>query len=392
MKISIKQLRKLILEQSLRRPSNNEIESMLEDHRKFLDGKLDEPANFSNMDLSGKSNFNELSLVHANFENANLSNCILNMTNFSNCNMRNVNFSRSNLKSARFTNADLSNANLSQTNLKDANFQKAILQNANLLGANVSEFTFFRHTDIRGTKFDDKIEIDKLGNNLIRNHDDKINRKNPKIKPEDENEIFNKYAWADKKRQEESAPEYESSSEIENDVYRDLASHFEFNSILKKSTADILKDLLQRKKYPDVIQEYQDVVFRGMRVSKQFLENTLGKDLVDSINVNEAIGNLMQFQEFEKSFVFKPKKGGASSWTESMNVAKKFADKSDDFSIILMATHEYNKNKFLKCSDALYKIDAFSDFSNEHEIVALGDIVIKEILVRRNPISRSEAY
>jgi hypothetical protein len=91
--------------------NKTEINKILKNHKKWLDGEGGERANLSEANLS------EANLYGANLSEANLS--------------------RANLSEANLFRADLSEANLSRANLSEANLFRADLSEANLYGANL---------------------------------------------------------------------------------------------------------------------------------------------------------------------------------------------------------------------------------------------------------------
>jgi hypothetical protein len=197
------------------------------------------------------------------------------------------------------------------------------------------------------------------------------------FKPESEKEIFNKYAFADQDRIGKKPP-YEESSAIEYDVFQDLENHIIDNISLDIRTTDILSSLLAQKKYPDVIKEYQGTIYRGMGVNKNFFE------AVGIQNFSLKKGVIIQ-----ASFIYKPKKGNSSSWSESKTKAESFAKENlgplswahNKIGILLVAEQKNNVNKLLRCTNALYNFSNFDAYKGEKEVIGLGDIKVNKIII-----------
>jgi hypothetical protein len=347
--------------------SKKEIDEILHNHKLWVnsEGLEGELADFSYSNLSGNIFPKGTFLQKANFTGANLKStsfksAYLQYAKFQDASLRDADFSGSNLYGANFLASDLCNTDLEKANLEGANFESAYLGGAKLFGANL-ENANFEDTDLSYAE----LSSTKLNKNV-----------NEKIKPESEKDVFNKFAFSDKKRRGLNPP-FEESNDEEDYVYYSLYKHFVNNDPFDDHISGILSTILSQKKYPDIIQEYQKTIYRGMTVETSFLKNIVGitkKDLDDLDNI-------------EKSFVFKPKSKGSSSWSESKAEARNFALKNknlvleDSVNIVLVANHEDNKNKFLKCTNTLYKFFHFEDYEEEKEVIGLGDIKVSKIIV-----------
>ena len=104
----------------------NELNKILESHKKWLNNEGGEQANLSRANLS-----------RANLSGANLSGADLSEANLSEADLLWANLSRANLSGADLLWTNLSRANLSGANLSGADLSWANLSEANLSGANL---------------------------------------------------------------------------------------------------------------------------------------------------------------------------------------------------------------------------------------------------------------
>ena len=192
-------------------------------------------------------------------------------------------------------------------------------------------------------------------------------------KTESEDEIFNKYAFANNRI--DNVPK-EFDSKIENEVYKALALHISENIQMSKKISDLLSDILSKGLYSDVIKEPNEFeVFRGMNVNREWLSNVLKTKEFEI----PGKGNK------ELNFTFVPLDNrGSTSWS-NFETAQEFAFGFQeggerrvikDFDIILIAKVHENKNKFLSCVDGLYKVKPMSKYSSENEYIGLGEIAV----------------
>ena len=109
-----------------------ELKEIIENHKKWLNGRGGVCANLSGANLS------DANLSGANLSYANLSDANLSGANLSYANLSDANLSGANLSYACLSDTCLSYANLLYANLSNANLTNANLKNANLTGANLS--------------------------------------------------------------------------------------------------------------------------------------------------------------------------------------------------------------------------------------------------------------
>ena len=124
--------------------TKEELNKILEEHRKWLSGDGGEQADLSNTDLSGADLY-AADLKVADLSGADLSGADLSVADLYNANLYNADLSDADLsdvdlRGADLRGANLSDANLSNVNLTDANLSHAYLNNCNteyLQGQNV---------------------------------------------------------------------------------------------------------------------------------------------------------------------------------------------------------------------------------------------------------------
>lgn len=169
---------------------------------------------------------------------------------------------------------------------------------------------------------------------------------------------------------------FESNTEIEEKLFDRLSNYFTNNVPLKPSDVELLQTFLKKDQYSPVIHQPEvSTVYRGMNVRREWLSNVIKK----------PTSLLGKKGSLEKSFTFTPK-SAASSWSESKLVAKKFTKEDDSgtlgaryYSIVMHASIEKNRNKFIACPSGLYKVDAFAAYKSEKEALGLGDINVFKI-------------
>jgi Family of unknown function (DUF5758)/Pentapeptide repeats (8 copies) len=116
-----------------------DIQKILADHKKWLDGVGGSRADLSGADLS-RANLSWANLSRANLSRANLSGSDLSGANLSRAGLSGAGLSRANLSRAGLSGAGLSGADLSRANLSRANLSRANLSGADLSGANLPSF------------------------------------------------------------------------------------------------------------------------------------------------------------------------------------------------------------------------------------------------------------
>jgi hypothetical protein len=179
----------------------------------------------------------------------------------------------------------------------------------------------------------------------------------------------------------------EENTPIESEVESALIDHFVDNAAISKDHSSLLQHILKTKQYQDIIKEPKiSVAYRGMIVKKAWIQNTLkvtDEEFAASTKYPET------WNEFPAKFVFKPKRRASTSWTDYRSIAIQFSQdannasmikRDEQYSIVLCATVEDNKNKMLQSVNALYNMKGIDEFEDEREIVGLGDIKVSKIL------------
>jgi hypothetical protein len=202
--------------------------------------------------------------------------------------------------------------------------------------------------------------------------------------------VFGNYAWSSRSwvsNYAKQKPPYEPDTTEEEKAFYDLQSHFSDNENITPKTATILSDILKSGKYSDVIKPYKGVLYRGMKdIPIDFIMSILKLP-------KETISDLLSKSDYihKQSFKFKPKKE-ISSWSEDPSAIQKFADGYSyksymtnelRFSIVLKANSNANNNNLIRCVDGLYKIHAFSEFQIEKEVIAIGEVVVDSIEIKK---------
>lgn len=181
--------------------------------------------------------------------------------------------------------------------------------------------------------------------------------------------VLGKFAFATKRRG--LPPEIDTAEEKK--LFQALDAHFNDNLKLNKKASAQIQDLLAQGLYPQVFSPpEQEEVFRGMGVTKKWLANAL------RVNMKDIPAKGSQ----EVGMTYTPKTGGASSWTISRTVSKKFSDRTDRYDMVNVTLHARvsdNPNKFISGPGHLYKLDYIAQFAGEQEVIGLGDIKVYKI-------------
>lgn len=188
---------------------------------------------------------------------------------------------------------------------------------------------------------------------------------------------FGRYAFVDGRSASQLGQKgftAEPDTSLEHDVGKELWRHFSANIHMSSSGADDLKKAMATGEYDDVLKSPSAKnVYRGMRVSKSWIRKLIGKSSLKA-------GDIVKVAK-----TYKPVTGHSSSWTTNRRVAISFArgDYEDDTEvpIIMHASVMDNSDSFVTGPGGLYKIDDFSEFEEEREVVGLGKIKIFAIEV-----------
>jgi len=186
-----------------------------------------------------------------------------------------------------------------------------------------------------------------------------------------------KFAFAD---QRDDVPD-EKNTEFEERLFGSLLSHVAGNDSLSDNQSRTIKRYLEKGWYKNIFTPpSDDVVMRGMAVTREFLEKIL-RDR----NLKKGM--------YEVNKVYRPYERLSSSWTNDKEVAAQFAYdnvnnkvENADIIIVLYAKPGDNPRKFISGpenyklgTDGFYSLDRLEDFVSEQEIIGLGPIRISGI-------------
>jgi hypothetical protein len=223
-------------------------------------------------------------------------------------------------------------------------------------------------------KFNPKLYIYQVGFNM------KIFEKKNSIPAEDENQVFNKYAFADHRV---SVPK-ELDNDLEKFVYDDLVK-FDFggHNLSKKST-DIIKYCLKNNLYRDMFRKPKvNEIYRGMSLTF----NKFKKLYKHEINETD-------FEEINGKFTFKPLPGiNATSWTLDEDVAADYATGTVDnidskavYFIMYARVSDNDINNLLQFKHGFYTTHQlnrekfnFYEANINDEVLAFGPIKIHKL-------------
>lgn len=192
-----------------------------------------------------------------------------------------------------------------------------------------------------------------------------------------ENTPLDKYAFSPERQHMKNPPPKEENNQYEKNLLKALIIHFIGNKVLSDKKADEIKQMMLKGLYADIlIRPKVDSIYRGVPASQEYLKTRLGLD-IETIN---KIG--YKIITIDKVATIKQRR----SWTKSKKVAVGFTKSdSDSFAVIYEASVPENIENLLDCKQ-LYNIKGINDtdMNDEAEVIALGDIVISKIHIKRN--------
>lgn len=182
------------------------------------------------------------------------------------------------------------------------------------------------------------------------------------------------------RNREENVPEEAYSEEdtaAERRLYADLDRYVNANIQMPSSSAALMKSFIEQGLYRQVFHPPESgVVYRGMRVTKGWLENAIRHAVVD--DVGEAAG---------VDLVVSPRRGGVSSWTVDPTAAEDFSvspvgapeETRDGYAVVLTALVSDNPSSFVTGPGGFYGVRHLDNNANEEEVMGVGDIRVSGI-------------
>jgi hypothetical protein len=162
---------------------------------------------------------------------------------------------------------------------------------------------------------------------------------------------------------------FEKNTAVETNLQSAIYAHIIHNKPIRTNDAVLIKDFIQRNFYSNIFGEPDtDLVYRGMSVTKDYIANILG------------VEQIAPSGEVEVDWDFTPL-SQTSSWTIDDEVAiEEFSGKTDrnNISLLMTAKVDENSGKFVDFSK-LYSMKSFREYSNEQEVVGVGNIKIFKI-------------
>ncbi len=169
---------------------------------------------------------------------------------------------------------------------------------------------------------------------------------------------------------------YEENNALEKKMRSKIAVHFGGGQMVDNETLDLIRGFVEQGLYSKVFFETTaPVVYRGMNVKKsgiKWLQGLIGGELS-----GQGVANVdYTYTQRDSSL---SEFGGASSWSTSREVPKKFFEKNAAYHIIMHARTKDNPGQFLS-SEGLYKLDFVSPaYRSEKEAIGLGPITVHKI-------------
>lgn len=169
---------------------------------------------------------------------------------------------------------------------------------------------------------------------------------------------------------------YEVNNELEKKMRAKLAVHFGGGQMIDNETLELIRGFVEQGLYSKVFFETDaPVVYRGMNVKKsgiKWLQGLVGGDLK-----GHGVANVdYEYTQRDSSL---SELGGASSWTTSKDVPKKFFEKNAAYHIIMHARTADNPGQFLS-AEGLYNLSFVSpEWKSEKEAIGVGTIKVYKI-------------
>jgi hypothetical protein len=161
----------------------------------------------------------------------------------------------------------------------------------------------------------------------------------------------------------------EKNTAVETTLQNAIYGHIIRNKKLKSKDAQLIKSLVSGNYYPKWFSEpTAEIIYRGMSVPKRYIANILGKE------PNEVPGS----GEEELDWTFNPLEE-TSSWSMNEDEAdSQFALEGSGVAFLMSAKVSENPDKFVDL-EKLYGISSFMDYSDEQEVIAIGQIKVFKI-------------
>jgi hypothetical protein len=199
----------------------------------------------------------------------------------------------------------------------------------------------------------------------------------PSVKPEAEDAVLNKYAFADQRK---DIKEIEPNNEIEKRLFVDILSHVLNNQELNEKSCELIKQILENGQYPDlfVTPKQSSKLYRGMVVKIPYVQSYLSDA---QLRVLHEKGTLT----INGVFVYSPR-NNTSSWTTNDDIIANFTDHLgyEDYSVVLVAkVSDNDRKKFLKLDKLYTKFNnnRMSDLAEEEEVLSFDDVKVSKIIL-----------
>jgi len=167
---------------------------------------------------------------------------------------------------------------------------------------------------------------------------------------------------------------HERNTSCEDELYSDIVAYFRNVKKIDKKAASDIKKCMRKGWYASVFKQPKAMtVYRGMCcVTDEWLKKALGKKFDDS---NDDLWHTVNGQ-----FTFKPIGGVSSSWTTDKNIAYAFTlQYCNGRSVLMYANTDDNQGSFAMGRGGLYRLDEPQLYSNENEVMGLGNINVCRI-------------
>jgi len=215
----------------------------------------------------------------------------------------------------------------------------------------------------------------------------------------EENLPLGKIAFADEDDYEAGTDEEDTGQEVA--LIKMLKAHFHDDVPLTKEATDLIINLIDKGLYPETFQRFQKGdAYMGFHAPIGYFEKRFGplpekpkwyrapiaalqKRATKSFKDDPSGPSYVPRQKEATQMSLFPElnKRTASSWTTDFKIAEQFrSDGSyDEVSMILVADATDPANYFIN-AEPLYKYDFATAYSDEDEVLGVGDIKIKDLI------------
>jgi len=183
---------------------------------------------------------------------------------------------------------------------------------------------------------------------------------------------LDKYAFASHRR---GTTPHEPDNKFERELYFSFYSAFVNSASLSLDDIEAIQSFIDNGEYKKMFHAPTcESIYRAMSVKHDFFKKIFNN-----------VGTINDHGDVKGSFTFSPlRTRNTSSWTKNLKFAENFNNTYSDFNVIMYASVVNNDANLLDC-EGLYDA-GFSEFRNEHEVIAFGNVHVNRVVWRKNEV------